>query len=75
MAEAIRKLERLLELVKLLQEKAWHTKELAQKFATRDREIQRDILSLKGYGYKIESPQRGFHVITPKASNLLPIEP
>ena len=75
MAEAINKLERLLEIVRLLQEKAWSTTELATRFNSNERAIQRDLKVLReAGGFHIENPKRGYHRIPPSPSSLNLVE-
>jgi len=74
MAKAIKKLERLSEIKRMLSEKAWQTQALANHFDCKLRDIQRDIAALKHQGCKIEHPKKGWNKIAPAPTHLQAVE-
>ena len=71
---AITKARRLAALPDLLKQKARTTAELAEHFGVPKRTIQRDLETLRGAEYGIESPERGLYLIPSSPSTLTPIE-
>lgn len=48
MPSAISRAVRLIELMQILQERAWTVEELAERFQVSERTIRRDLLTLQG---------------------------